>query len=175
VRRDPAPVAWALAALVLLGTLVAGAGPQAPTTLAPTALPTTRLVTLGEAEGQLGEGDAWVGQVPVRALALREVVALLTWEDDAPGTSPDAFTLELVPPAGMEAGPVAEGAGGSLEIRVPVYRTAPPQRVEWGLGDWSLRVYLRSAGDGSTLGLAPGMPDEGNAFHLQVTATAWHR
>lgn len=174
LRREPArtSVAAALVALLLLGTVIAGAGRDTPAALAPTRLFEVRAVELGRGEAFLGEGDAWIGQVPVANLALRDVTATLTWADDEPGSAPDEFTLELVPPDGLLPGAPAEGAGGSLEIRVPVYRT-PPARAEAGLGQWNLRVYLRSAGDASTMALLPGLPDEGNAFELVVRASVF--
>lgn len=173
-RADARPLAWAAAALLVLAAVVAGAGPPpGPGALQPAStLYTTRTLALGDGEARLQEGQAWVGQVPVRSLALRDVVATLTWEDDAPGTAPDEFTLELVPPAGMLAGPAAEGAGGLLEVRVPVYRS-PPERAELGVGPWNVRVYLRDAGDASTAGVLPGLPDGGNGFRLAVTATVF--
>lgn len=127
---------------------------------------------LGAGGAQLGQGQAWVGQVPVGSLALRDVTATLTWTDDAPGSAPDEFTLELVPPAGLSAGAPAEGAGGTLEVRVPVY-PRPPARAELGQGQWSVRVYLRDAGDASTMAVLPGALDNGNDFQLVVTASVF--
>lgn len=177
-RRGAPRGALAAGAAVLLVAATLGAGTGLPGEVArPVAqqsLPwTLRTAVLGEGGQTLGEGEAWVGQVPVRSLVLREMVATLTWEDDAPGSSPDEFTLELVPPAGLMAGPVAEGSSGTLEIRMPVYRTPPPRGPELGVGQWSVRVYLRSAGDASTLGVLPGLPDEGNAFALNVSAVVF--
>lgn len=171
-RRGAFAAAALLAgALLVLGFAGALQGPL-PGPLAPARAFAVQSVELGSGEGLLTEGQAWIGQVPVRSLLLRDVTAALTWTDDEPGSAPDEFTLELVPPEGILPGPPAEGAGGTLEVRVPVY-ASPPPRAELGVGAWNVRVYLRSAGDGSTLGLLPGALDEGNDFHLAVTASVF--
>lgn len=167
-------VVVAVGGALLAAAVLASTGAPAPA-LPPSARWSARDTVLGEGQGFLREGEAWVGNVNVRSLALREMVALLSWQEDAPGSAPDEFTLELVPPPGLFAGPVAEGSGGTLEVRVPVYARPPLGAPQIGVGSWAVRVYLRSAGDSATLGILPGAPDSGNPFHLAVTGTVWER
>jgi hypothetical protein len=165
-----------------LAALVVGLAAWAALAAAPHALPTAapgwrvRDAHLANGQGHLREGEAWVGQVPVQLAFLREMTASLRWEDDQPASAPDEFTLELVPPEGLPAPAPAEGKGGALQLRVLVYAGPPADAAPVvGTGSWTTRVYLRSAGDASTLGVAPGAPDGGNDFHLAVDAVAWER
>lgn len=176
LASEPARTAAAVGvgALLLALAVFAGASPRAPA-LEPTSTWTLRELALGDGQGSLREGQAWVGSVPVRSLVLHEVVATLTWQDDMPGSAPDEFTLELVPPPGLMAGPAAEGLGGELRVVVPVYREPPERGPEVGAGTWTVRVYLRSAGDASTLGVLPGEFDGGNDFRVRVTARVFER
>jgi hypothetical protein len=170
--------AWALlglaAAAVVLGL---AAGSLLPGTPAAEATPPLRwhveAQQLADGGGYLREGQPWVGQVPVGRLYVRELTATLTWQDDEPGTAPDDFTLELVPPSPLPAFEQVEGSSGTLEQGYTVWREPPGAPSTLGRGAWTVRVYLRDAGDGTTLGVLPGQPDPGNSFHLSVGADAW--
>lgn len=128
---------------------------------------------LAEGGAYLRQGEPWVGHVQVGKLYVHELVANLTWQDDQPGSAPDTFTLELAPPDPLPAHETAEGSAGALEQRYAVFASPPDAPGSVGRGGWVVRAYLRDAGDGTTLGVLPGLPDDGNAFHLRVDATVW--
>jgi hypothetical protein len=171
--------AGALVGLAACGALLAVAAaallPPAPEALAEPSHVRWSLAQRDLAEGgqYLKQGEPWVGHVVVGRAYVRELRANLTWHDDQPGSAPDTFTLELSPPAPLPSYEQLEGGDGALVQRYTVFAQPPLQPGTLGRGTWTVRVYLKDAGDGTTLGVLPGLPDDGNDFHLRVDMDAW--
>lgn len=122
----------------------------------------TGQVALGETESQL---------VNVTTTNVTRVTFTVTWAASQAATNTVNVTVR--PPAGIEAGGMAESDGGSVTLTIDVPNGQPTSGpLLLGSGEWKIDVAFVSS-TGPAPGGLPVLADESVAYEVATEVTSW--